>query len=235
MFGLLSQKPSNNVARIEGIEFDTADIRPLSPNAFNGGGSNFIPVTTNSQITTPSQNFDISVLAGLRDSDKYLGRNRVSDIKETYRTYLTGIPEGRGGQYAVDAARRYGTSIVEAARGYLVNAGLPTLADILPVTNTNVTTNNPLPDLEEKEFFSLPDRPNNTVTQKNPFEVLADILPTLFGNAVYNPPLQSQAYGYTPTTTETPLTQSGGTGIGMIVILGAVGIIGYFLYKRFAK
>jgi hypothetical protein len=97
---------------------------------------------------------------------------------------------------------------------------LPTLANIISPTNpTPVDTTKP---------------PDTTVKEKNPFEVLADILPGLFGNAVYNPPLQSQAYGYTPTTTETPLTQGGGS-IGIIVILGVVGVIGYFLYKRFAK
>ena len=184
-------------------------------------------------VTTPPKPlFDISVLSGLRDSDMYLGKNRVSDIKESYQTYLSGTPTGRGGQYAFNDARRFGVSIVEAARGYLVTAGLPTLANVLPVTNTT-----PIQDLEEKEFFSLPVVPDNTtvITEKNPFEVLADILPKLFGNAVYNPPLQSQAYGYTPTTTETPLTQSSGSNIGTFIILGIVGVIGYFLYKRFAK
>jgi hypothetical protein len=168
----------------------------------------------------PLQNFDLSVLGGLRDSDKFLGRNRVSDIKEAYQTYISGNPIGRGGQYAVDAASRYGTDIREAARGYLVTVGLPTLANIISPTNpTPVDTTTP----------------DTTVKEKNPFEVLADILPGLFGNAVYNPPLQSQTYGYTPTNTETPLTQGGGSSIGIIVILGVVGVIGYFLYKRFAK
>jgi len=181
----------------------------------------------------PRQQFDISVLSGLRDSDKYLGKNRVSDIKESYQTYLTGSPIGRGGQYAVNDAKRFGVSIIEAARGYLVTAGLPTLADILPITKTTNV------DLEEKEFFELPVNPinvtENKVIEKNPFEVLADILPGLFGNAVYNPPLQSQAYGFTPQTTETPLTQSGGSSIGIIIILGVIGVIGYFLYKRYVK
>jgi hypothetical protein len=204
---------------VDGIEVFGGNNQALSSIGVSSGGG----FVSNGVATTnaPLQNFDLSVLGGLRDSDKYLGRNRVSDIKEAYQTYISGNPIGRGGQYAVDAASRYGTDIREAARGYLVTVGLPTLANIISPTNpTPVDTTKP---------------PDTTVKEKNPFEVLADILPGLFGNAVYNPPLQSQTYGYTPTTTETPLTQSGGSSIGIIVILGVVGVIGYFLYKRFAK
>jgi hypothetical protein len=203
---------------VDGVEYlGGGGNQALSSIGVSSGGG----FVSNGVATTnaPLQNFNLSVLEGLRDSDKYLGKNRVSDIKEAYQTYISGNPIGRGGQYAIDAARRYGTDIREAARGYLVTAGLPTLANIISPTNpTPVDTTTP----------------DTTVKEKNPFEVLADILPGLFGNAVYNPPLQSQAYGYTPATTETPLTQSGGS-IGIIVILGVVVVIGYFLYKRFAK
>jgi len=198
---------SNGKETTGGVGLTLSGVSTISP-----------PVTT-----PPTPLFDISVLSGLRDSDKYLSKNRVSDIKEAYQTYLTGNPIGRGGQYAVDAARRYGTDIREAARGYLVTAGLPTLANIVSPTTV----------MSDPVDTTKP--PDTIVKEKNPFEVLADILPGLFGNAVYNPPLQSQAYGYTPTTTETPLTQSGGSSIGTFIILGIVGVIGYFLYKRFAK
>ena len=193
----------------------------------NGGGGVSLTLSGVSTVSPPVSNppqqlFDISVLSGLRDTDKYLGRNRVSDIKESYQTYLTGNPIGRGGQYAVDAAKKYGVSIIEAARGYLVGAGLTTLPQ-LPLQTTNTTQETVKQD-------------NTVVTDKNPFQILADILPTLFGNAVYNPPLQSQAYGYSPTTSEQPLTQSsGGLNIGLLVIIGVIGIVGYFLYKRFAN
>jgi hypothetical protein len=203
-----------------------AAIEPLQNNNGSGGGVGL----TLSGVSTPSlpvsnpsqQLFDISVLSGLKPSDKYLGKNRVSDIQESYQTYLTGNPVGRGGQYAVDAAKKYGVSIVEAARGYLQGAGLPFISNATTQTTIQETIKT--------------DNTSTTVQQKNPFEILADILPKLFGNAVYNPPLQSQAYGYSPTTTEQPLTSGGsGINIGLIVIIGVIGVIGYFVYKRFAN
>jgi hypothetical protein len=194
----------------------------------NGNGGNFTITGSGSGFTQslppiePLQKFDISVLSGLRDSDKYLGKNRVSDIKEAYQSYISGNVIGRGGNYAYDTARRYGVSITEALRGYLATAGLPTLTESNPVTPVNPTNpTNPV----------LPDTP----VKKNIDELLVDILPKLFGNAVYNPPLQSQAYGYSPTSQETPLSQSGGSSIGTFIIIGIVGVIGYFVYKRYVK
>jgi len=187
-----------------------------------GGGSGF---TQSLSPSEPLQKFDISVLSGLRDSDKYLGKNRVSDIKEAYQSYISGNVIGRGGQYGVDAARRFSTSVTEALRGYLATVGLPTLAESSPVTPVNPTNpTNPTNPV-------VPDTP----VKKNIDELLVDILPKLFGNAVYNPPLQSQAYGYSPTASETPLAQSGGGSIGTFIIIGVVGVIGYFLYKRYVK
>jgi hypothetical protein len=187
--------------------------------AITGGGSGF---TQSLPPSEPLQKFDISVLSNLRDSDKYLGKNRVSDIKEAYQSYISGNIIGRGGQYGVDAARRFGTSVTEALRGYLATVGLPTLTESNPVTPVNPTNpTNPV----------LPDTP----VKKNIDELLVDILPQLFGNAVYNPPLQSQAYGYSPTSQETPLGQSSGGNIGTFIIIGVVGVIGYFVYKRYVK
>lgn len=183
-----------------------------------GGGSGGLILTNVSTSSTPVSNppqeaFDISVLSGLRGSDKYLGRNRVSDIKEVYQSYLAGNPIGRGGKYITDAARKYSVSFTEAARGYLLGAGL----NIIPSATTNQVT-----DLK------------TDVIQKNPFEILTDAFSKAFGNAVYNPPLQSQAYGYTPSEISTPITQ-GGSGLSIYIIVAIIGIIGYFLYKRFAS
>src|SRR5262245_21055461 len=184
MYGILSQQPRNFLQSAEDLQK-------------NIGGGN-MTVTTNAPTTGGTENFDLSVLQGLRSGDKYLGRNTVSDIQSTYQTYITGSAIGRGGQYATDSARKYGVSIVEAARGYLIGAGIPLLPSVTTQTQTQTQTTQ--------------DQTQTTTTQKNPFEILADILPSLFGNAVYNPPLQSQAYGYTPTATEQPLTQGGGGG-----------------------
>lgn len=204
MYGLLSQNSSMSLMS------ENTDI------SSGGGSSNAVSSTPTS--SQPLTNFDIGAIAGLRPSDKYLGKNRVSDIQEAYQTYITGNPVGRGGQYAVDAARKYGVSVVEAARGYLQGVGLPIIPQAATTTVTDTTT-------------------NQTVnTPQNPFQVLADILPKLFGNAVYNPPLQTQAYGYTPTETSQPLqTSGGGLNLGLIIILGVIGVIVYFVYKRFAN
>ncbi|HEY7160208.1 MAG TPA: hypothetical protein VH815_03070 [Acidobacteriota bacterium] len=210
MFGVLSQQPK--------VFLMSAD--DVSKNL--GGGGNSMAITNTP--APPTQNFDLSVLSNLKPSDKYLGKNRVSDIQEAYQTYVTGNPIGRGGQYAVDSAKKYGVSIVEAARGYLQGVGLPILPQATTQTQTQTQTN------------ETTKTDTTVVQQKNPFEILADILPNLFGNAVYNPPLQSQAYGYSPTTTEQPLTQSGsGTNIGLLIILAVVGVIAYFVYKRFVN
>lgn len=213
MFGILSQQPNTHLQSID----------DLSKSAGGGGGNGNIGAMTSitSTPSSPQQLFDLSVLSGLKPSDKYLGKNRVSDIQEAYQTYITGNPIGRGGQYAVDSAKKYGVSIVEAARGYLQGVGLPILPSLTTNTTTTQTTNTDT---------------NTTVntTQKNPFEILTDAFQKAFGNAVYNPPLQSQSYGYTPQDISTPVTQ-GGSNIGLYVILAIVGIVGYFLYKRFAN
>lgn len=203
-------------------------------NSPGGGGS----ITTIPQTiigsNTPTVNYDISVLTGLKDSDKYLGRNRVSDIRESYQTYLTGQPFGRGGQYAVDAARKYGTTITEAARGYLQAAGIPTLANLIPGGNTPPT----IPDTP-----TLPGTPDNPTTPttpttpvENPFKLLVDEFKSLFGTPVYNPPLQQQSSGYIPQTSfGGSSTGSSSGGFSILIIVAIIGAIGYFLYKHYAN
>lgn len=192
-------------------------------NRSNGGGVGLTltGVSTPSQpVSNPPQElFDISVLSGLKPSDKYLGRNTASDIQEVYQSYLTNNPIGRGGKYITDAARKYSVSFTEAARGYLLGAGL----NIIPGATTNQTTDTNT-------------NTNTNIVQKNPLEILTDAFSKAFGNAVYNPPLQQQSYGYTPQDISTPIAQSGSSGgIGLYVILAIVGIVGYFLYKRFVS
>lgn len=226
MFGLLSQKSNcylNDIEQYQEFGFDAGRL------SFAGGSGSNIPqgnmVNTAPLIgsNAPTQQFDISALSGLKDSDKYLGKNRVSDIKEAYNTYLSGNPVGKGGQYAVDAAKKYGTTITEAARGYLVAAGLPTLAQIISSTSAPVDTN------------PKNTTPVDTVTPKNPFELLIDAFQRSFGNAVYNPPLQSQSSGFTGQSADVPLSEAaGGSNIGTFIIIGVISVIVYFLYKRFA-
>src|SRR5215471_1799940 len=214
MFGILSQQSRSYLMTVD----------DLAKNVGGGGGamtSSVSPTPSTSPMQGGTDNFDLSVLQGLKPSQKY-GTNLVSDIQSSYQTYITGSPVGKGGQYALSSAQKYGVSLVDAARGYLIGAGIPILPSATQTQTTNTTTT---------------DTTVTDTTQKNPFQVLADVLPSLFGNAVYNPPLQSQTYGYTPTSTEQPLTQatSGGSSIGLLIIVGVIGVVGYFVYKRFVK
>lgn len=207
-----------------------------------GGGSNVISggnsfVTANaptpSQLVgenVPTQKFDLSVISGLSAKQKYRG-NLVRDIQEAYQTYITGSPVGRGGKYAVDAARRYGTTITEAARGYLATI-LPTLTEASVNTSGGTTTTNDTIKQLQDQIKQLQD----SITSGNTIQTLADSITKLFGNAVALQPLQSQATGYTPVTAQTPFgTDTGGSSIGLYLIIGAVAVVGYFLYKRFAS
>ena len=204
----------------------------------NGSNGSFfaLPTTTVTQQSLPSfkGNFDISESSITRAVS--MGNVR-EDILTAYQTFISGVPTGRGGQYAVDAQRRYGyASIRDAAAGYLQAAGLAVLKPIQAVQT--FVTEDFLGD-----FFELPVPPDPTVpattpvteTAKNPLEVLADAFQRAFGAATNLQPLQSQAYGYTPVQTSVPTTSKGGGGsIGTFVVLGVVGIIIYFVYKRYA-
>lgn len=157
--------------------------------------------------------------------------NTEADVRSAYEVFSTGTSRGRGLGYAQDVQRRFGApSIRHAAASYLDAAGLPRLAQIVSPTPT------PQPDLDiEGEFFGLPvpsDPAVSTPEKKNPVELLLDALPRLFGNAVVNPPLQSQATGYTPVTGDFG-GASQGSGIVMWLLLGAAAIAAYFIYKRY--
>lgn len=225
---------NNRSLRLNAAEEDAL----LNGGGGGGGGSGISlagvavpaqPVGSNS----PTQQFDIGALGSLRPTDRFRG-NLVRDIREAYDTYLTGSPVGRGGQYAVDAARRFGTTITEAARGYLATVGLPTLASAPPAASgnggTGTGTGNGTSDLQ-KQIDDLKKQLDTKVEDKNPVELLLDALPAIFGQAVQNPPLQTQATGYTPVSGDFGGTS--GSGIGMWLILGGVAIAGYFIYKRF--
>lgn len=182
----------------------------------------------------PTAQYDISVLSGLSDSAKY-GSNRVSDIKESYQTYITGNPVGRGGQYAIDAAKKYGTTLTEAARGYLQAAGIPILSQLVTPSGTTPPT---IPDTPTTPTTpTTPNTPTDTIPD-NPFKLLVDEFKSLFGTPVYNPPLQNQSSGYVPSTSlggSSGASSSGGSSIGIFVIVAVIAAVGYFLYKRYAK
>ncbi len=155
--------------------------------------------------------------------------NKRQDVLSAYESYLTNTVVGRGGQYAQDVVTKYGAADIRAgAASYLQAAGLNYLAEIVQPPPTNNTTPPPPPDT------TTPPPPPDTTTPPpdNPFKLLLDALPNLFGNQVYNPPLQSQTYGYTP---EQSFSSSGsGISIMPILIIAALIAVGYFLYKRYA-
>ena len=209
------------------------------------------PVTVSNFMA--SGTFDLSPISGLQPNAKFQG-NRVSDITSAYQTYLANSPIGKGGQYAVSAQQKYGyNSISDAAQAYLQAAGLtftPNAAPAptpTPTPTPDNTLTNTITDLQN-QIKNLQNTLTTTSTPTptpatNPLQSLLDVLPTLFGSSVYNPPLQSQVYGYTPDYSggtafqpSQPITTqpNGGIGIGTIVILAIIGIAGYFLYKKFA-
>src|SRR5215813_676547 len=209
------------------------------------GGNSFVMTNTAqpSQLVgenVPTQQFDLSVISGLTANQKYRG-NLVQDIQEAYQTYITGSPVGRGGKYALDAARRYGTTLTEAARGYL-NAILPTLTNAPTITTGGGTTGGGI-DLTQqvKDLQKQLTDIQNSVKSNDTIKILSDSIKDLFGNAVALQPLQSQATGYTPVTATSPLSfgqgegGGGGSKISTFIILGIVGVVAYFLYKRFAS
>lgn len=243
MFGLLSQNPKYSVMAIE--------------NGGGGGGGNFLSngstglnsissTTAIPNVAKPPFDFDVSQI----NTAAAKGKGSVADIKSAYELFSTGQTQGRAYGYALDIQRRFSPGLIAtygaadirtAAANYLDSVGLPRLAQIVsPVTKITETTTTPFKEIDndDQTFFPLPVKEigNTTVMERNPFEILADIIPNLFGNAVYNPPLQQQASGFTGIEQGTPLAEAtGSSNIGTFVIIGVMGVIGYFLYKRFVS
>lgn len=203
----------------------------------NGGGSFPVATTNTAQTSSAPIDFDFD----LSQINRAIARgNTRADVLSAYEVFQTGTSRGRGLGYAQDVLRRFTPGLIQtygaaniriAAANYLDSAGLPRLARIVapeptpgpgPVP-TPVPTPTPAPTPE-------------TPAPRNPVELLLDALPAIFGQATYNPPLQSQAYGYSPVRGDfggaAPATSGG--GLGLWLILGAVAVIGYFVYKRFS-
>lgn len=246
MFGLLSQNPKYSVMAIENGGGGSGGSNFLSNG--NSGLSNVSSTVAVTNVSKPAFDFDISQI----NTAAAKGKGSVADIKSAYELFSTGQTSGRAYGYAIDIQRRFSPGLIAtygaadirtAAANYLDSVGLPRLAQIVsPVTKITETTTTPFKEIDNSDqtFFPLPvnetKTTSTTVMERNPFEILADIIPDLFGNAVYNPPLQQQASGFTGIEQGTPLAEAtGGSNIGTFIIIGIVGIIGYFLYKRFVS
>jgi|SRR5215475_442521 len=172
------------------------------------------PSYSTSTVATSSgsiQQFDVSPSAIAYAQS--LG-NVPSDIQSAYQTYLTGVPTGRGGEYAVSAKKKYGyATIQDAAAAYLQAAGLNFLSPVEETTTQPITS---------------------TEQQRNPFEILADVLPKILGQAQQLPALKSQQIEYTPVQTSAPSPVSSTRSYSSLLIIGVIAVIGYFLYKRYA-
>lgn len=216
MFGILSQESKLNVMTLG----NTDGGNNL---AVSGGGSSFFP--------SSNLNFDFDISQIKAAAAK--GKGSESDIRSAYELFSTGQTQGRALGYAQDIQRRftpgllstYGSADIRtAAANYLDSVGLARLSQIVSPTPTPV-----------KETVKET-TPVDTVTPKNPIELLIDAFQRSFGNAVYNPPLQSQSSGFTGQSTDVPLSEAaGGSNIGTFIIIGVVGVVAYFLYKRFAS
>jgi hypothetical protein len=193
-------------------------VDDLAKGGGGGGGAitAFAPAVPNEPV---SQRFDISVLSGRTPSEKY-GSNKIQDILDAYQSYVTGVATGK---YAAKDAARFGVSVREWARGYLVGAGVPTLAE-----QTATTTQNDLKQFQEdirKQIEELK-------STKGLTETLVDVIPRLFGGAAPSQPLQSQAYGYAPVSGN--FGEGGGGGIGVWLLLGGAAVAAYLIYKRYS-
>lgn len=227
MFGILSQES----------KYHLNDINGNSGGTFAGSGIGNSSAIRN---TLPlSFDFNISQIKAAASK----GKGSESDIRSAYELFSTGQTQGRALGYAQDIQRRftpgllstYGSADIRtAAANYLDSVGLPRLAQVVLPETTRTTTTTPVKDTD-KQFFPLPVPPDKITSEKNPFELLIDAFTRSFGNAVYNPPLQSQSSGFTGQSTDVPLSEvASGSNIGTFVIIGVVGVIAYFLYKRFA-
>lgn len=218
MFGLLSQESKFKVMALETVRNNDGIDFPIT-----GGGSGF---TTPAPASNLNFDFDISQIKAAAAK----GKGSESDIRSAYELFSTGQTQGRALGYAQDIQRRFSsgllstygsTDIRTAAANYLDSVGLARLAQVV----------SPVPT--PKDTTPIDTTPVNPVLPKNPFELLIDAFTRGFGNATYNPPLQSQSSGYTGVDQGVPLAE-GSSNIGTYIILAIVAIVGYFLYKRFA-
>jgi hypothetical protein len=221
MYGILSQESKFNVMTLEtlGNGDNSSGGFPIT-----GGGSGFTAPALASNLNF---DFDISQIKSAASK----GKGSESDIRSAYELFSTGQTSGRALGYAQDIQRRFSsglfstygsTDIRTAAANYLDSVGLARLAQVV----------SPVPT--PKETIPVDTKPVDTALPKNPFELLIDAFTRGFGNATYNPPLQSQSSGYTGVDQGVPLAEGGSSNIGTYIILAIVAIVGYFLYKRFA-
>lgn len=216
--------------RLRSIE--SPEFAMESGGGFNGGGGQFFALPIASGVPSSPAPAPTSPSAPLFDFDFDLSRigqavargNTQADVLSAYELFTTGQTSGRALEYAQSDVRRFGyPSLRHAAAAYLDAAGLPRLAQAVTPDGAG-----------NGDFFELPVPPDpaTSTAPRNAFEVLADVLPGLFGQAVYNPPLQSQAYGFTPTEISGAPAAGGGSSLGLWLILGGVAVVAYFIYKR---
>ncbi|HEY7160491.1 MAG TPA: hypothetical protein VH815_04495 [Acidobacteriota bacterium] len=223
------------------ITFKPLHLMPLVTDGGgeSGGGNLSVATPVNFVATVPTFNYDLSQI-GVATAKG----NKASDVQSAYQTFITGIPTGKGGQYAVSAQQKYGyASIQDAAAAYLDAAGLPRVAQAVSSAPTSTPVSDTLTDTVKNLQDTVTNLQNSLTTPQtntsDPFQQLIDVLPQLFGNAVYNPPLQTQATGYTPVDTSnypgvvTSAPSGATSNIGTFIIIGVVAFVAYYLYKRY--
>lgn len=242
----------DNSRRVQPV--DSIDLPPLhgiggGSGLWSGGGGQFLALSPQSNgggaVSTPAPaappidfDFDLGQIGRAIERG-----NTREDVLSAYEVFTTGSSRGRGLGYAQDVQRRFGApSLRHAAASYLDAAGLPRLARIVSPDPTPT----PQDELPLGDFFELPfvgtgdpvaaPAPTSAPAPKGPVELLLDAIPRLFGNAVVNPPLQSQATSYTPVSGDFGGGAGGiGGNIGTWLLLGGVAIAGYFIYRRYKR
>ena len=221
MFGLLSQQSKLHVMAEETI----------GNNRTNGPFVDQFGLSNAGSSLSNALNFDFDISQIKQAAAK--GKGSEADIKSAYELFSTGQTSGKAYGYATDIQRRFTPGLIStygsadirtAAANYLDSVGLARLAQAVSST--------PMPvDTKPKDTTPV----DTTPLPKNPIELLIDAFTRSFGNAVYNPPLQNQSSGFTGIEQGTPLAESTGGNIGTYLVIGVIGVIAYFLYKRFAS
>jgi hypothetical protein len=181
--------------------------------------------SASSQVSAPivsSQPFDLSQSSVQGAVAK---GNSAADILSAHQTYLSGVPVGRGGQYAVDAQKRFGySSIRDAAAAYLDAAGLRRLAESLALFP--VIDPEPAPD--DSGVITQPE----PIGEGDPFATLGDLVKVF--EKVFSAPGATDTPAPVVVVGDATQQQKGAGGnVGLIIAVLAIaaGAV-YWFYLR---
>lgn len=203
----------------------------------SGGGSFVPPASVASVASSSSSSFDYDLSPASFAAARSRG-NVESDVRSAYQTYVTGVPSGRGGQYAVDAQRRFGYgSIKDAAAAYLDAAGLRRL-----LIEDELTGESEIEFLGD--FFELPFDPEpgpdtkGVVTQEapegpgNPFQTIGDLAGLFERFFAQREPETTAPVVVVGDSTQSEQKSGGGMGLVLLVLAIGAGAFYWFYWRK---